>query len=236
VNLFFHSDLTGAQFVLDSEESRHVKAMRHQDGDFIQITNGLGSAVTGRLTWKKHEAFIETESSHSVPQTENISLVMAPTKQHERMEWLLEKAVELGISEVYFVQCNNSERPIVRMDRLQRVVIAAIKQSQRWWMPTLHAVQKFNPLIQSPFEYTQLMAHCRNEMPRTALAQHFSEDPVRIWIGPEGDFDSSEITQAQEAGFIPISLGMARLRTETAALAAIAGMQMARTLKHANQK
>lgn len=201
--------------------------MRHQDGDLVQVTNGEGGCITGSVQWKKHLALVQvTERFEQSSPGTSIHLIMAPTKQHERMEWLLEKAVEMGIGSVHFVQCANSERPIVRMDRLHRVAIAAIKQSQRWFLPKVHDVQKFDQLLEQFQSQSNLIAHCREELPRTRIANLVQHKPVNIWIGPEGDFHTNELERAQAHGFTSISLGHARLRTETAALACIAAIQM----------
>jgi 16S rRNA (uracil1498-N3)-methyltransferase len=227
LNLFYNPDIHGDRIELDVEESRHIKAMRHQDGDVVQVTNGQGGCISGAIEWKKHLALVHvTERFEQSSPSTFIHLVMAPTKQHERMEWLLEKAVELGITSVHFVQCANGERPMVRMERLQRVAIAAIKQSQRWFLPALHDVQKFDALIEVFQTHTNLIAHCRDELPRIPIATQLPHKPVSIWIGPEGDFHTHEIERAQALGFTSISLGQARLRTETAALACIAAIQM----------
>lgn len=227
MNLFFHPHLNHDAFELDAEESRHVKAMRHSDGDSIQITDGQGTCITGQIEWKKHIARIQVaERLHHAENKERLRLVMAPTKQHERMEWLLEKAVEMGIASIHFVQCANSERPIVRMDRLQRVAIAAIKQSQRYHLPLIQNVARFETLLHELAGGKHLFAHCREEYARQPIAQHCDDQSATIWIGPEGDFTAKEIEDATKRGAIAISLGSARLRTETAALAAIAAVQM----------
>jgi 16S rRNA (uracil1498-N3)-methyltransferase len=227
LNLFYHSPLHADVIELDAEESRHVKAMRHHDGDTILLTDGQGTRVTGELIWKKHVAGVQViQREHMSDSGERLRLVMAPTKQHERMEWLVEKAVELGIASIHFVQCSNSERPIVRMDRLHRVAIAAIKQSQRLHLPGLHDVVKMEQLIAQLSGGVHLLAHCRDDFPRQPIAVHNQSNDVTIWIGPEGDFTLREIEIATEKGMIGISLGEARLRTETAALAALAAIQM----------
>jgi 16S rRNA (uracil1498-N3)-methyltransferase len=227
VNLFYHPNIQESPFDLDLDESRHVKAMRTQDGQQIMVTDGLGHGVIAAIQWKKHIVqchFVQSiESPHL---TEQLTLVMAPTKQHERMEWLVEKAVEIGVAGIHFVHSNNSERPVVRMDRIQRVAIAAMKQSQRFTIPKLQDTTKFSELLRQWPDAQHLLAHCREDMPRIALTDTLTPQACVLWIGPEGDFDRSEIEMAQQLGFQSISLGKARLRTETAALAALSVLRL----------
>lgn len=232
MNLFYHSQLQSDFIELDAEESRHVKAMRHYDGDRLLLTDGQGARVIGELTWKKHLAGIQViEREHIAESGEQLRLVMAPTKQHERMEWLVEKAVELGVAAIHFVHCANSERPIVRMDRLHRVAIAAIKQSQRFHLPALFDVVKMEQLMEQLNGGKHLLAHCREDYPRQPIAHQCQSTDLTLWIGPEGDFNAREIESAIEKGMIGLTLGSSRLRTETAALAALSALQMQRTAK-----
>jgi 16S rRNA (uracil1498-N3)-methyltransferase len=227
VNLFYHPDIRSESLELDLDESRHVKAMRHHDGERIRLTDGSGQCVVATLQWKKHIAICHVEERLSdVSQHELTTLVMAPTKQHERMEWLVEKAIEIGVAGIYFVQCNNSERPVVRMDRLKRVAIAAIKQSQRFYLPPIHEAQKFADLAPLWPDASHFFAHCKDEYPKSPLKDVVTDNPKVLWIGPEGDFDRSEIEMAQQLGFRSVSLGKARLRTETAALAGLSLLQL----------
>ncbi|MDD7722444.1 MAG: RsmE family RNA methyltransferase, partial [bacterium] len=149
-----------------------------------------------------------------------LHIAVAPTKNMDRMEWFAEKATEIGIDEINCLNCRFSERKEVKPQRLEKILVSAMKQSQKATLPLLHGMTDFRTFVKQPFEGQKFIAHCEaGEKPLLSKVYHPGER-VLILIGPEGDFSPEEIALAQEQGFQPISLGPSRLRTETAALAA----------------
>lgn len=202
---------------LSEAESKHaVQVMRLQNGQQIELFNGKGLSAIATVIDnhpKRCSARIDQKSEH--PEEKPIHIAIAPTKNMERLEWFIEKATEIGITEISLIICQNSERRDVKLERLEKIIIAAIKQSGRYFVPILHPIEKWTEFLKkNPFG---LIAHCRTGE-KNKIAD-FSENYL-IAIGPEGDFTQEEIQAAIELGYSPISLGETRLRTETAALVA----------------
>ncbi|MBL7943431.1 MAG: RNA methyltransferase, partial [Flavobacteriales bacterium] len=188
-------------------------------------TNGHGSLFHASIAFDgKEEAWLDISDSapgeHDVP---FLTIAIAPTKNDDRLEWFVEKAVELGIKSIVLIECERSEKVMVRHERLQRIAISALKQSQGVWMPEITGPIRFPEALKSLNHGTRLIAHCLEDPSKKAV-QDFagSKSPVTVLIGPEGDFSPEEIQLAISEGVIPVTLGNQRLRTETAALAAVA--------------
>ena len=157
---------------------------------------------------------------------------IAPTKMLDRVEWMLEKATEIGVDEVSFLNCQFSERKLIKTTRLEKIVVSAVKQSHKAWKPVLNEIVSFKSFINQPHEGRKYIAHCYEEVPRTYLFDELrkpsdSEDAI-VLIGPEGDFSIDEVKMAIEAGWQSVHLGKSRLRTETAGLSAVMMMQLAK--------
>jgi 16S rRNA (uracil1498-N3)-methyltransferase len=214
---------------ISDEEFRHaVQVMRIPSGHQVRIVNGNGLSGIGLLEIpsKKnavvHVENMETHEEYRKP----IHLAIAPTKQAERMEWFVEKSTEMGITDITLLACQNNERSHVRMERLQRVAISAMKQSGRLFLPRIEDMRSFqNFVLEHP---NGLVAHCREHVQKMSLnaCHEFLGQP--ILIGPEGDFTQQEIDFALEHGYNSLHLGNNRLRTETAALYACMGMCLLR--------
>ena len=194
-------------------------------GDELHITNGRGTLHRCKVVDDnvKHcvvEVVASIEEYEKLPY--NLSMAVAPTKNIDRYEWFLEKATEVGISEIYPIECAHSERRQIKNEREEKVITAAVKQSLKAYHPTLHPMTPFKALVAAPFEGQKYIAHCNGEMgEREYLGSILKKGGnVRILIGPEGDFSPEEITFALQNGYKAISLGNQRLRTETAAVAA----------------
>ena len=162
-----------------------------------------------------------------------VHLAIAPTKMMERMEWMAEKATEVGCDEFSFLQCRFSERKTLRADRIDKIVVSAVKQSRKAWKPVVNDLCSFQQFVGQPRNGRKFIAHCYEEIPRkdlfSELMAHPSDDAdVTILVGPEGDFSIDEVRQAIDAGYESISLGTSRLRTETAGLAAVMMAHLAR--------
>ena len=161
-----------------------------------------------------------------------VQLGIAPTKMLDRVEWMLEKATEIGVDEVSFLNCQFSERKLIKTTRLEKIVVSAVKQSHKAWKPVLNEIVSFKSFINQPHEGRKYIAHCYEEVPRTYLFDELrkpsdSEDAI-VLIGPEGDFSIDEVKMAIEAGWQSVHLGKSRLRTETAGLSAVMMMQLAK--------
>ena len=170
---------------------------------------------------KKHCLVNVLEKQTQAPLWKNhIHLAVAPTKNMDRMEWLAEKATEIGLDEITFLDCRYSERKVLKTERIEKILVSAIKQSLKARLPILHGMTAFADFVRQPFSGQKFIAHCyQNERQELKDIIRPGEDAV-VLIGPEGDFSEEEVNVALSNGFTPISLGPSRLRTETAALVA----------------
>ena len=161
-------------------------------------------------------------------------MAIAPTKMMERMEWMVEKATEIGFDEISFLQTQFSERKIIKTARLERIIVSAVKQSRKPWMPRVNQLTSFLEFIHQPCESRKYIAHCYDEIAKedlfSDLVQISKNEPVTVLIGPEGDFSLEEVRMAMAMGYKSITLGNSRLRTETAGLMAVAMAQLAKRL------
>lgn len=225
MQLFFQPELTkdSTQCSFDKEESRHiVKVLRKKQGDELLITNGNGFMFTAEIALAdvKHcIANIIKTDAYKKPNY-HLHLAVAPTKMNDRYEWFLEKATEIGISEITPIICEHSERKVVKEERLEKVLQSAMKQSLQTFMPKLNPAIAFKEFIEQHFTGQKFIAHCEETDKKSLKQQIKTEEDILILIGPEGDFSVKEIETALQQGFIPVTLGQTRLRTETAALVA----------------
>jgi len=221
---FFQENLSQNSLILSAEESKHIiKSMRLKEGDFIWITDGKGTLAKAALTnllKNNCEIKIIEREFYDNSTTNSLHLAVAPTKNPNRMEWLVEKAVELGVSQISFVICDRSERKHIDLNRLQRIAIAALKQSQGVWLPNLQTLSFITFILEcNNLKADKYIAYCNNREQAVVISQIQNKQKDTIFlIGPEGDFTPQEINIAKENGFQPISLGKKILRTETAAL------------------
>ncbi|MCB2218806.1 MAG: 16S rRNA (uracil(1498)-N(3))-methyltransferase [Bacteroidetes bacterium] len=222
--LFYSPDINDDQFTLSPEESRHcIRVLRMQTGDEITLTDGSGNFYEAEILTPDARKCIlsikgrkRSEKSRSV----NIHLAVAPTKNISRFEWFLEKATEIGVDEITPIICSNSERTIVKIDRLNKVIIAAMKQSMQAWRPLLNEPVSFFKFIKNDFSGQLFIPWVSDEPLRNMADVYEKGEDVTVLIGPEGDFTPEEIKSAVDANFKPVSLGANRLRTETAAIVA----------------
>jgi 16S rRNA (uracil1498-N3)-methyltransferase len=222
---FYAPGLAQGDTQLDPQEARHIRTvLRMREGEELWLTDGLGTRYKARLSLPgKREAVAEVleKRSEQPDPACNLHIAIAAPKQSERMEWFLEKATELGISRITPLLSRRSERRRDNPERWQRVLIAAMKQSGRCWLPRLDPVCELSTLLDTAREPQRFIAHC-GEGQRYPLGQVARGDQdALVLIGPEGDFDPVEVAAAQAAGFVPVHLGSSRLRTETAGLAAV---------------
>ncbi|MBX2927134.1 MAG: 16S rRNA (uracil(1498)-N(3))-methyltransferase [Saprospiraceae bacterium] len=227
MHLFFTNDIRGDLAYLPEEEAMHcTQVLRRRAGDAVTWVDGRGGWYEGRIveTGKKTCVLqIEQQEQRSNDRTWRLHLAVAPTKNIDRTEWLLEKAVEIGLDTFTPLWCERSERKVIRMDRLEKIALAAMKQSLQAHLPLLEAPIAFNDFAarQTGSAAQLFIAHCREEEGKRPLQHNCAAgQDVCILIGPEGDFSESEVEKALLTGFAPVSLGANRLRTETAALVA----------------
>lgn len=214
--LFYAPDI-GLSGLLPEEEARHcLKVLRHQPGDLLEITDGQGHIFKARLLSADfRHCKVDIEAKHTVPSPPKYHLAVAPTKNRARMEWLCEKATEIGVQQITFLQCAHNERTKLNMQRLEKVVVSAMKQSGKAHKPTLSPLVDFNAFLSSLDASQKLLAHLAPDAsPITDC--HLPESDIVVIIGPEGDFSAEEIKAAKENGFQIITLSPYRLRTETA--------------------
>ena len=228
--LFYSPDPIFTVHVLDEQESRHcIKSLRLRKNDQVYLTDGKGNLyltqiVNDNMKGCSMEIIRKIEDYPRLPY--HLHIGIAPTKNSDRLEWFVEKAVEIGISEITVMICEHSERTFIKPDRIERLMIAAMKQSLRTEIPIFTNKIYFNDFIEKTKDrYSQkFIAYCGDLQQNISLLKTACQPAADtlILIGPEGDFTPNEVQKAIHCGFIPVSLGTFRLRTETAALAACA--------------
>ncbi|RZJ34271.1 MAG: 16S rRNA (uracil(1498)-N(3))-methyltransferase [Flavobacterium sp.] len=225
MQLFFHpdADSTDQSFHFDREESKHiVKVLRKSNGDELMVTNGRGQLFTATITSASENKCVVkiVDVKNEADRRSGLHLAVAPTKMNDRYEWFLEKATEIGISEITPIICERSERKVIKTERFEKILQSAMKQSLQLFLPKLNPGVSFGEFIATQPTGIRLIAHCV-EGNRKSLKQVLVPDSdVVMLIGPEGDFTPREIDLALNAGFAPVTLGDTRLRTETAAIVA----------------
>jgi len=226
MQLFYNKDISkeDTQFTFDKTESRHiVKVLRKKDGDILHITNGKNELFTVKIILANDKRclveIVKTEVKPK-PWSYKLHIAIAPTKNNDRLEWFLEKATEIGIDEITPIICSNSERTVLKTDRLEKIVQSAMKQSLKFVLPKLNEPIKFSDFINQEFEGDLFIAHCE-ELDKKSFAKTIQPNTnVLILIGPEGDFSPIEIEKALANKCTPVTLGESRLRTETAGVVA----------------
>jgi len=207
---------------LTSEESWHcAKVLRKKTGDKIQLIDGIGNFYEGVLEIVSDKKCTANLTSGPILQEKRnyyLHLAIAPTKQIDRIEWMIEKAVEIGIDEISFISCKNSERTVIKIDRIIKIVESAVKQSLQAYLPKINDLTSFKEIINSKEVDQKLIAHCYNEEKNDLKQMEFKNKSTLVLIGPEGDFSMDEVDIALKNNFKAVSFGSNRLRTETAGL------------------
>ena len=220
---FYEENILQPTHTLSEETSRHcVQVLRMKENDQLQLTDGKGGLCTTTIieAHKKH-CGVKIETMSYEPRAMNqVCIAISLLKNPSRFEWFLEKATEIGVSEIIPLICEHTEKENFRFDRMQNILVSAMLQSKQTWSPQLHQPAKFNTFIDKDFDGLKLIAHCVEEEKKSVddvVNQHKNK---LILIGPEGDFSATEIKTALEKNFIPVTLGHTRLRTETAGIVA----------------
>lgn len=221
--LFYVPDIA-QRWELSEEEAAHcLRVLRLGVGDTLDITDGKGTLYRAEISSVvgKH-CYVEANETLHMPKNwrGNIHIAIAPTKNMDRIEWLAEKATEIGLDAITFLNCRFSERKVIKTERVERIVVSAMKQSLKYSKPIVGEMIDFKKFISMPHSGAKYIAHCYDSE-RVLLKEVLREgENATILIGPEGDFSPEEVELAVSAGFCPVSLGSSRLRTETAGLAA----------------
>lgn len=225
---FYVPDASGTA-ELPEDEAQHVaRVLRMRSGDEIMLMDGEGSYYRAVLTMVSNH-HCHYEILEHLPQqrqwSRRMHLAIAPTKLIDRIEWMIEKATEVGIDELTFIDCKFSERSVIKLPRMERIVVSAVKQSHKAWVPQLHDMTAFRKFVDTPRYGAKFIAHCYGEVERTYLfdeiACQSADEDITVLIGPEGDFSIDEVKYAVAAGYKSVHLGDSRLRTETAGLYAV---------------
>lgn len=221
---------------LPADEAMHaMRVLRLKGGDELFLMDGVGNFYRAQVTIAAtHHCYYEI--LEVLPQERQwkgrFHLAIAPTKMMDRMEWMVEKATEVGVDEISFLTCAFSERRVVKNPRIEKIIVSAMKQSHKAWKPVLNEMSTFAHFIEQPRSGVNYIAHCYDEIPRVNLFDELQKTPdeteMTVLIGPEGDFSIDEVRLAVAHGYQSVSLGTSRLRTETAGLAAVMMMQLSK--------
>ena len=224
MNIFYTPDLTGDSYQLSEEESKHIiRVLRFRKGDVVFLTNGIGDFFKAEITEEDPKAcgvkVIETNHAFG-KRNYKLHVAIAPTKNIDRFEWFLEKATEIGIDEITPLICEHSERREIKLERLNKVIVSALKQSVKAYLPKLNAAASFNSFVSAVKEQQKFICSTSADKNNLLKSIYSKGNDALILIGPEGDFSPKEIEEAVKNNFIPVSLGESRLRTETAGIVA----------------
>ncbi len=225
---YFYAPDAETTLELSEEDAAHaLRVLRMTEGDEIKLMNGKGHFYRAVITSASKKRCIY-KILETLPQTPiwngYIHLAMAPTKNMDRTEWFAEKATEIGFDELSFVCCKNSERKIIKTERIEKIIISAMKQSRKPYKPIVNPLMNFEKFLNTDLPSNKYICHCHDmdsvDRPLLKDVLKLNEHSI-VLIGPEGDFSKEEVVMAEKAGFISVSLGKSRLRTETAALVAV---------------
>ncbi len=221
----FYTPNIDTSLEMPEDESLHcAKVLRLTEGTEVQLTDGKGQfyrAAIVRAHPKRCAVEILERITSYEQRTFGVEIALAPTKNLDRIEWFAEKSTEIGIDKITFLKCRYSERKELKEERIQKILVSAMKQSLKATLPQLESMVDFSDFVKRPFDGQKYIAHCYpNQSRRLFSQQNLKNSKVLVMIGPEGDFSEEEVQLAVINGFEPISLGVSRLRTETAALVA----------------
>jgi len=224
MQIFYAPDISSKTYTLNEEESKHcIRVLRLNTGDEITLVDGKGGLFKTRIVnpeVKRCQVEVFESFSEFEKRDYYLHIAIAPTKNIERFEWFLEKATEIGIDEITPLLCEHSERKVINNERLEKVIISAVKQSIKAYVPKLNALTPFKQFIQSQNPENLYIAHCqRKGLNHLKNELHLNRN-VTVLIGPEGDFSPDEVSKAIQLAIKEVSLGNSRLRTETAGIVA----------------
>lgn len=222
---FYSPDIESTSELPEQESVHCCRVLRMKSGDIVNVVDGKGREFVCEIIDPnpRHTGLqilaMNVEALHWTP---NITLAVAPTKNFDRMEWLVEKAVEIGVNRIVFVDCENNVRRVVKRERAEKILVSAMKQSLKATLPQLDEMIPLADFLQSDYSALKFMGYCDPAIERKEFAHEYDGvSDVSILIGPEGDFTAGEVACAIDSGFCPVTFGNTRLRTETAALYAL---------------
>ncbi|HDP75972.1 MAG TPA: 16S rRNA (uracil(1498)-N(3))-methyltransferase [Bacteroidales bacterium] len=224
MQIFYAPNIDGLEYQLPEDESKHcIRVLRMQIGDELYLTDGCGNLHTARIVDDNSKRclvqVVSTQHEFS-KRPFNLHIAIAPTKNIDRFEWFLEKATEIGVDTITPLLCERSERKEIKVDRLQKVAVAAMKQSVKAYLPIVNEIQPFKEFIKSNQSDIKAIAHCNSWDLEPFQKVIQAGRSLLILIGPEGDFSPTEVSLAISNGFHEVSLSTSRLRTETAGIVA----------------
>lgn len=224
MQLFYTPNINQDFYTFSKQESQHcIKVLRKKNNDIIHLVDGKGNLYTATIIDSNPKAckieITTIEKEYQKPK-HYIHIAVAPTKNNDRLEWFLEKATEIGINEITPIICNRSERKIIKTDRLNKILVAAMKQSSKAYLPKLNEAISFHDFVKIKREENKFIANCFDKERKELNEFNLKENKSLVLIGPEGDFTEQETQSAKDSEFQSIKLGNSRLRTETAALVA----------------
>lgn len=236
-HIFYAPDLPEDTQLPPDEAIHAVRVLRLREGDDICATDGRGNlydCILTEATQKRCRMEVKATRKQERIWQGHIQVAVAPTKNIDRIEWLAEKATEIGMDTLTLLECTNSERRVVKTERIEKILVSAMKQSHKAYKPALEGMTKFDDFIRTPFQGQRFICHCYSDedagMPAVPLLTALNpEGAAQVLIGPEGDFSIDEVRRAISLGFQPATLGESRLRTETAALCAVHMMYLRKT-------
>ncbi|HSH50306.1 MAG TPA: 16S rRNA (uracil(1498)-N(3))-methyltransferase [Bacteroidales bacterium] len=224
MHLFYTPDLNDTIYTLSEQESKHcIKVLRLSTSGQVHLIDGKGGFYTAKIMEPNPKKctveIVETKKEYQ-KRNHHLHIAIAPTKNNDRLEWFLEKATEIGIDEITPIVCTQSERRVIKPERLEKILVSAMKQSIKAYKPKLNNLISYTDFINKPFAGDKFIAHCKDANKSLLKNRYTVSRDVLILIGPEGDFSREEIAQARQNNFTEISLGYSRLRTETAGVVA----------------
>ncbi|MCK9612649.1 MAG: 16S rRNA (uracil(1498)-N(3))-methyltransferase [Bacteroidales bacterium] len=223
MHLFYETDLSPESIQLSPEEAKHCRSLRIKKGDIVYLTDGYGNLCKTEITaderYNFHVRILHRQKEYN-RRTFNIHIAISPTKNPDRMEWFLEKVTEIGIDEITPILCEHTEKTHVNTERFRKIIISAMKQSFSAYLPKLNSKTTFRDFVEKAGENQKFIAYCGGKASLHLNSGYKKNQNVRILIGPEGDFTAEEVAFAEKNGFVLITLGKNRLRTETAGIMA----------------
>lgn len=233
---FYSPDIITSSALPEVESGHCCRVLRMKAGDEIEVVDGKGNIYKCKILIanpRKTELeiiFVTSEPRHWLPY---LTLAVAPTKNIDRIEWLVEKAIEIGVDKIVFMNCHNSVRRVVKRERIEKIMISAMKQSLKARLPELIEMIDFKEFVVSDNSSLKFVGYCDESLSRKDFAFAYDgKSDLTILIGPEGDFSSDEILEALKSGYQPVTFGNTRLRTETAALYGLCSAHTLMTLKN----
>ncbi|MDL2314885.1 16S rRNA (uracil(1498)-N(3))-methyltransferase [Bacteroidales bacterium OttesenSCG-928-C19] len=237
MQLFYIPEVLSEIVSLSEEESQHCKkVLRLREGSPLSLTDGKGNLYKGEIidtSGKQCDVQIKETIAEFGKRNFYLHVAIAPTKNIDRLEWFLEKSVEMGVDEITPILCEHSERTVVKSERLQKIIVSAMKQSLKAYLPKLNELTPLNKFIQQPFSGKKMIAYCNDDHRNHISEVCQKKENALILIGPEGDFSEKEIQLALSNNYLPVSLGESRLRTETAGVASVFFVNFINQMKRA---